>query len=305
MQPVNILKWASADGSFKRQASQFRNWITKDGPHQPESNRYVLYVSLACPWAHRTLIARKLKGLEDCIKLSVVDYLLGENGWKFSQPEETAGCIPDPLYNFKFIKELYFKADPEYTDRFTVPVLFDSKLQTIVNNESSEILRMFNSEFNEIARNPDIDLYPKALREEIDLINSWIYDDFNNGVYKAGFATAQDKYEESVVKVRDALQKLEKILTNKRYLCGDVLTEVDIRTFTTALRYDPVYFGHFKCNLVSIEKDCPNILRWMRDIYPLVKDTCNMEHIKKHYYMSHKQINPNGIVPLSNGPLLE
>lgn len=304
MQPNSILKWASADGSFKRQASQFRNWISKEGPHQPERHRYVLYVSLACPWAHRTLIVRKLKGLEDCIRLSVVDYLMGDNGWKFSEETETPGCIPDPLYNFKFIKELYYKADPNYTGRFTVPVLFDSKLETIVNNESSEIMRMFNSDFNEIAGNPKLDLYPEALRSDIDSLNTWIYDEFNNGVYKAGFATAQEKYEEAVVKVRDALLKLDSILSKNRFLTGPTMTEADIRCFTTAVRHDPVYFGHFKCNLLSVG-ECGNVMRWMREIYPLVKDTVNMDHIKRHYYMSHRQINPNGIVPLSNGPALE
>lgn len=304
MNTPNILKWASADGSFKRQVSQFRNWISKEGPYKPESSRYVLYVSLACPWAHRTLMVRELKGLQDCIRLSVVDYLMGENGWKFSDPHETSGCIPDPLYKCNFIKELYLKADPNYSGRFTVPVLFDSKLETIVNNESAEIVRMLNSEFNDFAKNPQLDLYPEALRPQIDEMNAWIYDDFNNGVYKAGFATTQEKYAENVVKVRDSLLKLDSILSKTPFLCGSVMTEADIRCFTTALRHDPVYYGHFKCNLASV-KDCENVLRWMKRLYPLVKTTINMDHIKCHYYMSHKQINPNGIVPLYNGPALE
>jgi putative glutathione S-transferase len=229
---------------------------------------------------------------------------MGPEGWKFSEAKETPGCIPDPLYNFKYLKELYFKADPSYSARFTVPVLFDSKLETIVSNESADIIRMLNSEFNEFAKNPELDLYPVEKRADIDSVNNWVYDSFNNGVYRAGLATAQEKYEEAVRQVHEAVLKLEHILSKQRYLTGPTMTEADVRAFTTALRYDPVYYGHFKCNLISI-KECPNLLRWMRDIYPVIKDTINMTHIKNHYYMSHKQINPTGIVPLYNGPKLD
>ncbi len=245
-----------------------------------------------------------MKGLDKHIGLSVVDYLMGEKGWKFSTPEETLGCIPDPLFNVGYIRELYFKADPNYDGRFTVPVLWDKKLNTIVNNESAEIIRIFNSAFNDIAENPAFDLYPEALRQVIDETNDWIYNGINNGVYKAGFATTQEAYSENARLVHQTQLRIEEVLSKQPYICGNVLTEADIRLFTTMIRFDPVYFGHFKCNLLSV-RDSPATLKWLQRMVdtPGVKGTINMEHIKKHYYMSHKQINPTQVVPLSNGPI--
>jgi putative glutathione S-transferase len=290
-------------GEFVRKDSQFRNFISKDGEFTPEADRYHLYISLACPWAHRTLIVRNLKGLQDIIGLSVVDYFMGPEGWEFT---DRPGAIPDTLYNSKFIKEIYFRADPEYTGRFTVPVLWDKKNQTIVNNESSEIIRMFNSEFNGkgLAKNPTVDFYPEKLRKEIDVLNDEIYHNLNNGVYKTGFATSQEAHATNSKLVHATMLKVEDILKNKEFLVGNVLTEADIRLFTTIVRYDPVYYGHFKCNLISV-RELPNLSRWMKQIYEMegVKETVNMVHIKHHYYESHKQINPYGVVPLYNGPL--
>lgn len=225
-----------------------------------------------------------------------------EGGWRFD--ETITGCTKDPVYGINYLSELYFKQDPQYSGRFTVPVLFDKKLERIVSNESADIVRMLNSEFNDFADNPSLDLYPEGMAEEIDRLNEWMYERFNNGVYRAGFATAQEKYEEAAVQVRDALYELDEILKTRTFLAGDQLTEADIRAFTTAIRHDPVYFGHFKCNLIAV-KDLENVLNWLKRVYKLVKPTINMDHIKRHYYLSHKQINPTGIVPLGNGPLLE
>lgn len=225
-----------------------------------------------------------------------------EGGWRFD--ETITGCTKDPVYGINYLSELYFKQDPQYSGRFTVPVLFDKKLERIVSNESADIVRMLNSEFNDFADNPSLDLYPEGMAEEIDRLNEWMYERFNNGVYRAGFATAQEKYEEAAVQVRDALYELDEILKRRTFLAGDQLTEADIRAFTTAIRHDPVYFGHFKCNLIAV-KDLENVLKWLKRVYKLVKPTINMDHIKRHYYLSHKQINPTGIVPLGNGPLLE
>jgi len=293
-----ILKWADkSDGSFKRQVSSFRNVISKNGPHKPEKGRYHLYVSFACPWAHRTLIVRALKDLEDIISVSVVEYLLGKDGWAFSE------SLPDHANGKKFLKEVYFKAEERYSARFTVPVLWDKKLNTIVNNESSEIIRFLNEEFDEWGKK-GVTFYPSELRNEIDEINAWIYDDINNGVYKAGFATKQEPYEVAYKKLFAALGRVEEILSKKQFLLGEVLTESDIRLFTTIVRFDPVYHTHFKCSGGTITHDYPNILRWLRQIYqiPKVAETVNMEHIKKHYFMSHLQINPFQIVPLWDGP---
>ncbi|CAG8449983.1 3267_t:CDS:10 [Ambispora leptoticha] len=306
--PEDILKWASSDGEFRRKPSSFREFISKEpnARFPPELNRYHLYVSYACPWAHRTLIVRALKGLEDIIGLSVVDYLMQEKGWKFSTHEQTPGAIPDTVNNAQYLRELYFKAEPEYAGRFTVPVLWDKKLGTIVNNESSEIIRMFNEVFDDYLpeATKGITYYPEHLRVEIDAINEWVYDTVNNGVYKAGFATTQKAYEQNAYKIFESLDRLEDILSKNEFLVGGVLTEADIRLWTTIIRFDPVYHGHFKANLKSIEKDYPNILRWARQIYqiPKIADTINMHHIKYHYYQSHLQINPTGIVPMGNGP---
>ncbi|ORZ25965.1 putative glutathione S-transferase [Absidia repens] len=304
----NILKWASKDGEFHRQTSSFRDFISADSNaiFAAEPDRYHLYISWACPWAHRAALVRSLKGLDSLIGLSVVDFLLGENGWKFSTDDECPGAIPDTVNNAKFIRELYFKANPDYEGRFTVPVIWDKKLKTIVNNESSEIIRMLNTAFNEFI--PDdkkaLDFYPESLRSEIDDWNTAIYDNVNNGVYKSGFASTQEAYENHVFSVFTWLDKIEKHLATTDYLVGNVFTEADIRLWTTVIRFDPVYFGHFKCNIKGIEKDYPNILKWARRIYqkPGVSSTVHMDHIKNHYYKSHLQINPTGVVPISNGP---
>ena len=298
----------ASKGHFKRSESQFRNWLTADGSAGPtgkggfkaEAGRYHLYVSYACPWAHRTLIFRKLKKLEDLISVSVVDYLMLENGWEFKQRD---GATGDDLYGSDYLYQIYLKADPHYTGRVTVPVLWDKQQQTIVSNESAEIIRMFNSAFDDLTGST-ADYYPEALRADIDALNAVIYDTVNNGVYKAGFATTQDAYEQAVTKLFETLDMLEKRLSTSRYLFGDGQTEADWRLFTTLLRFDPVYVGHFKCNIRRIE-DYPNISGYLRDLYqqPGVAETCNLLHIKNHYYQSHKTINPTGIVPV--GPVID
>lgn len=294
-------------GKFERKESQFRDWITTDGNPAPgktrgfkaEPGRYHLYVSLACPWAHRTLILRKLKKLEDVISVSVVHHFMGENGWTFETDEAATG---DTLYGSEFLHQIYTKADPDYTGRVTVPVLWDKKEQTIVSNESSEIIRMLNSAFDEWA-DKSVDLYPQGLREEIDRINAFVYPSINNGVYRSGFATTQGAYEEAFNELFAALDKVESMLGERRYLAGDVLTEADWRLFTTLVRFDPVYVGHFKANLRRIA-DYPNLSNYLRELYqiPGVAETVNMDHIKRHYYGSHRMINPTGIVPV--GPEL-
>lgn len=295
-------------GHFKRQPSQFRNWITADGEagssgkggFKAEAGRYHLYVSLACPWAHRTLIFRKLKKLEDLISVSVVDPLMVENGWEFKVGN---GATGDQLFGSKALWEVYVKADPHYSGRVTVPVLWDIKNRAIVNNESAEIIRMFNSAFNHLTGST-ADYYPEDLRADIDALNDIVYDTVNNGVYKAGFATTQAAYEENVVKLFETLDKLDERLGKGRYLFGDRQTEADWRLFTTLVRFDPVYVGHFKCNIRRIE-DYGNLQGYLRDLYqtPDVADTVNLRHIKEHYYRSHKTINPTGIVP--SGPALD
>ncbi|GEQ32536.1 glutathione S-transferase family protein [Marinilactibacillus psychrotolerans] len=296
------------EGEFIRQDSQFRNWITKDGSAGPtgeagfkaEPNRYHLYVSLACPWASRALIMRSLKGLEDLISLSVVNTLMGEHGWTFD-PEE--GVIPDPVMDAEYLYEIYKKVEPEYSGHVTVPVLYDLKQDKIVNNESADIIRMLNSAFDEAGAN-DRNYLPKELISEIDKINDKVYGAINNGVYKAGFATSQEVYEKEVTKLFDALDEIEERLEDSRFLVGDQITEADWRLFTTLIRFDSAYHGHFKCNIRRIV-DYKNLWRYTRELYnePGVKKTVDFNHIKKHYYRSHKQINPNGIVP--KGPKLD
>lgn len=289
-------------GEFRRTESRFRNWVTADGssgfPAQP--GRYHLYVSLACPWAHRTLIFRALKGLEEQISVSVVQPFLGDEGWTFTDP---VGGFPDPLYGLRYLYEIYLKADPTFTGRVTVPVLWDKERQTIVNNESAEIIRMLNSAFNAFTPRQE-DFYPAALRREIDAINDVVYDRINNGVYKCGFATAQAVYEQHFDALFSALDELELRLAGQHYLVGNTLTEADWRLFTTLVRFDAVYFGHFKCNLRRIQ-DYPNLSNYLRDLYqfPGVAATVNMAQIKQHYYQSHEMINPTRIVP--KGPLLD
>ncbi|KAI7902675.1 glutathione S-transferase [Cokeromyces recurvatus] len=306
-----ILKWASKDGEFRRQQSIFRD-IIEDNPNAKfaaERDRYHLYISWACPWAHRTAIVRNLKGLDSFIGLSVVDFLMLDQGWKFSTAEECPGAIPDTINNASYLRDLYLMVNPNYQGRFTVPVLWDKKLKTIVNNESSEIIRIFNTAFNRFLskEKAELNYYPEHLQKEIDENNEWIYDTINNGVYKSGFATTQDAYENHVYPLFKSLDRVEKMLEGKKYLVQDTFTEADIRLFTTIVRFDPVYFGHFKCNLGSIEHNYPNILKWTRRIYqkPGVKETVHMDHIKKHYYMSHRHINPTQVVPVNNGPDLD
>ena len=304
-------KWYDTEasgGRFVREDAGFRNWVTADGSAGPtgvggfkaEANRYHLYVSLACPWAHRTTIYRKLKGLEDMISLSVVHPFMGDKGWTFA---EGAGVIADPIVNASYLYEVYVAAKPDYTGRVTVPILWDKKTNTIVSNESSEIIRMLNSAFDE-AGATDVNFLPKALLAEIDTINEFVYSAVNNGVYKAGFATTEAAYKEAVVMLFDALDTLEVRLANQRYLLGDTITEADWRLFTTLVRFDAVYVGHFKCNIRRIV-DYPNLWGYLRDLYqvPGIAETVNIEHIKAHYYTSHANINPTRIIPV--GPLLD
>ncbi|QTN99269.1 glutathione S-transferase family protein [Brucella sp. 458] len=299
---------SSTQGRFERSKAQFRNWVTQDGSAGPtgesgfkaEPGRYHLYVSYACPWAHRTLIFRALKKLENIISVSVVDFLMAEEGWTFYG---TTGSIGDALYGAKRLYEIYTRADPAYSGRVTVPVLWDKQRETIVSNESAEIIRMLNHAFNEFG-DATLDFYPAALRNQIDTLNDFIYPNINNGVYRAGFATTQEAYEEAFQQVFTALDALEQKLSQQRYLAGSSLTEADWRLFTTLVRFDPVYVGHFKCNLRRLA-DYPNLWNYTRDLYqtPGVAETVNMEHIKGHYYRSHKTINPTGIVPA--GPEIE
>ncbi|GIC31198.1 hypothetical protein SUT328_14290 [Streptococcus parasuis] len=298
----------STGGKFVRTVTQFRNWITPDGQAGPtghggfkaESGRYHLYISLACPWASRTLIMRKLKGLEDHISLSIVHPLMLENGWTFA---DGPGVTKDPLFNSDYLYQIYLKADPNYTGRVTVPVLWDKQTNTIVNNESAEIMRMFNTAFNDITGNYD-DYYPKHLQSEIDAMNDFVYPNINNGVYKAGFSTNQAVYEKEVTKLFAALDKLEEQLENQQFLVGNQLTEADIRLFTTLVRFDAVYFGHFKCNTKALV-DYPNLWDYTKRLYNHagIAKTVDFDHIKQHYYSSHKTINPTGIVPV--GPDLD
>jgi putative glutathione S-transferase len=292
----------STDGRFVRKDASFRNRVTADGSSgfKAEPERYHLYVSLACPWAHRTLIFRKLKKLEGLISLSVVDPLMAEQGWAFS---EGPGCIPDNVNGASYLHQIYTKAKPDYTGRVTVPVLWDKKTGTIVNNESSEIIRMFNGEF-EAFGDANLDFYPEGHHDEIDTINARVYDNMNNGVYKCGFATTQEAYEQAFVALFTTLDWLEARLRRQRYLVGPSITEADWRLFTTLVRFDAVYVGHFKCNLRRIA-DYPNLSNYLRELYqvPGVAETVNFDHIKRHYYESHKTINPTGIVPM--GPELD
>jgi glutathionyl-hydroquinone reductase len=290
------------NGQFERGETAFRNWITPDGRPGPTgqdgfratTGRYHLYVSLACPWAHRTLIMRALKGLQSFIPVSVTHWLMAENGWTFAPGE---GVVPDPLYNSSYLYELYTRADETYSGRSSVPVLWDHHTQTIVNNESADIIRMLGSAFDQVGATPG-DYYPKALRGDIDAINQRVYDTLNNGVYKAGFATTQAAYEAAVGPLFDTLDWLEDRLSRSRFLCGDALTEADIRLFTTLVRFDAVYHGHFKCNLRRIV-DYRILWAYARDIYQMagIAETVDFGHIKRHYYMSHRRINPSGIVP--------
>ena len=304
-------KTSIKDGEYKRKDSQFRNWITTDGSAGPsgeagfkaEPDRYHLYVSLACPWAHRTLIFRKLKSLEDLISVNVVHPDMLEKGWSFQHDEHSKadyGTTGDTLYQADYLRECYIQSDEDYHGNITVPVLWDKQQKRIVNNESAEIIRMFNSAFYNLTGNQD-DYYPQALVDEIESINDLVYHNINNGVYKTGFATTQEAYETNCRKLFDALDQIEARLAGQRYLVADQITEADWRLFTTIIRFDAVYHTHFKCN-IRLLKEYDHIYRYMLDLYhqPGIAETVNMAHIKRHYYASHRSINPYGIVPLGH-----
>ena len=290
------------NGKFNEIPTTFRDRVTADGSSgfKAEAGRYHLYVSLACPWAHRTLIMRELKGLNEAISISIVDPIMSDQGWMFS---EAPGAIPDSVNHAQYLQEIYLKADPKYTGRVTVPVLWDKQTQTIVNNESREIMRMFDVEFAELATQK-IDLYPRNLQQKIDETIDAIYLPINAGVYRSGFAMSQAAYEEAVTELFESLDQWETVLSKQRYLCGDQLTEADVCMFVTLYRFDSVYHGHFKCNLRRI-LDYPNLWNYIKDLYqrPEFKVTCNLDYIKRGYYMSMTEINPNRIVP--KGPIVD
>lgn len=286
----------SIDGAFVRQVDQFEQWVKRDGSsdYLPEKDRYHLYVSLACPWAHRIIIMRRVKGLENVIGMTIVDPIRNDqDGWKFYEDSDS-----DEINGFRYLKEAYLKSDPEYTGRVTVPVLWDKKNQRIVSNNDDDLMRMLNSEFSDLAEN-NYDFYPEKLRNEIDEWNEFIYQKINNGVYLAGFASTQESYEKAVRELFDALDVLEKKLENQTYLFGEKLVETDWRLFVTLIRFDAVYHGHFKCNkkmLVAYK----NLHRYTKALYqqPGIAETVNFDHIKRHYYQTHPEINPSGIVPV-------
>lgn len=301
-------KWTTAPvprsgkGAFQRAEAGIRDWVTADGSSgfKAEAGRYHLYVSHACPWAHRTMVFRKLKKLEDAISVSVVDWHMTDDGWHFSDRD---GAIPDPMFDAKFLRDVYVGSHPNFTGRVSVPVLLDKKENRIVNNESSEIIRMLNSAFDEFG-DASVDYYPEDMRGAVDAINPRIYDTVNNGVYKCGFAGSQEAYEDAFDAMFATLDHVEGVLASQRYLAGDRITEADWRLFTTLIRFDAVYFGHFKCNLRRID-DYPNLSNYLLELYqvPGVAETVNMHHIKWHYYHSHTSINPLGIV--AKGPDLD
>lgn len=296
--------FADEDGSFKRQSTSFRDWITADGSPGPdgqravkaEKDRFHLYVSYACPWAHRALIMRRLKGLQDIISVSVVHPHMRDKGWTFK--EDFDGATGDDLYESDFLHQIYTRAKPRYTGKVTVPVLWDKKDEKIINNESADIIRIFNTGFNDITGNQD-DYYPSEIRDEINAINDRVYDTVNNGVYKCGFAETQKAYEKNIPPLFESLAWLDDMLAKKGpFLCGDQLTEADIRLFTTLIRFDPVYYGHFKCNLYQI-RDYDALNAYMVRLYEKdeFQDSVHFDHIKEHYYFSHRHLNPSGIVP--------
>lgn len=291
-------KESAITGEFQRQASVFRDWVRADGSSDfpAEAGRYHIYVSSACPWAHRAIIVRKLKGLENAISMTTVDPLRDERGWAFTDE-------PDPLHGFRFLEQAYRASSANFNGRVTVPVLWDKQTHRIVNNESSDILRMLNSEFDQWG-DATLDLYPEPLRAEIDSLNAEIYTTVNNGVYRAGFATTQDAYEQAVHPLFETLDSLEERLAGTRYLLGESITEADWRLFTTLIRFDVVYHGHFKCNLRRIV-DYPNLWGYLRDLFqqPGVAQTVDFDSIKRHYYMTHKALNPTGVVP--TGPHID
>ncbi|KAF2009990.1 hypothetical protein BU24DRAFT_428031 [Aaosphaeria arxii CBS 175.79] len=315
----SILNWVKPgdnSGEFKRQVSVFRNWIENkpDAEFPAEKGRYHLYVSYACPWAHRTLLVRQLKGLEEIIPYTSVHWHLGEKGWRFSTPDEKLpgeNVTPDPLHpNFTHLRDIYFEQNPDYEGRFTVPTLYDKKQNRIVSNESSEIIRMFYTAFDDIIADEykKVELLPKNLEKEIDALNEWVYNDINNGVYRSGFATSEEAYTTAVTTLFSSLQKIESHLassTTPYLLSAPAPTEADVRLYTTIIRFDPVYVQHFKCNIRDIRSGFPHIHRWVRHLYwdiPAFKDTTQFEHIKLHYTKSHRQINPFSIPPVGPVP---
>ncbi|MGI8803943.1 MAG: glutathione S-transferase family protein [Solirubrobacteraceae bacterium] len=292
-----------AGGRFQRQDSRFRDWVTADGGSgfAPEAGRYHLYVSLACPWAHRTVILRRLKGLEEAIPMSIVDPIRDDRGWAF---RDVRGATGDLLHGWSLLSEAYTASDPAFDGRVTVPVLWDRETGRIVNNESADVVVMLNGAFDALAAHPERDYYPAALRPDIDALNDVVYETVNNGVYQAGFARTAEAYEEAVHPVFATLDALDRRLADRRFLLGSAQTLADWRLFPTLLRFDPVYVGHFKCNLRRIV-DYPNLWPYLRDLYqtPGVADTVDVDHIKRHYYQTHPSINPTGIVPV--GPILD
>ncbi len=297
-----VTDWTERDaqGKFNRMPTSFRHWITADGSSgfKAEANRYHLYVSLGCPWAHRTAIIWKLQGLEDIISLSIVDPVISENGWQFSN---YSGCIPDTVNGDLYLRDTYLRANPTYTGRVTVPVLWDKHTSTIVNNESRQIMRMFDTQF---ADGNNINFYPTELQPQIDRTIDAIYQPINNGVYRSGFANTQAAYQEAVTELFQALDDWENILAKQRYLCGDRITEADWCMFTTLLRFDAAYYGLFKCNLRRLV-DYPNLWNYLKDLYqqPKVKEVCNLDHIKRLYYQGLPQLNPTQIIPV--GPIID
>ena len=296
-------------GEFRRQKDAFREWVSNDGstPYPAAADRYHLYVSLACPWASRTVIFRKLKGLEEAIGMTIVDPIRDEKGWAFRDPEIPPGApfkSTDPINGFRFLSEAYKATDPNYNERITVPVLWDKQTKKIVNNSEDDICRMFNDVFNDFAKNKEVDFFPKAIETEHTNLCSFLHDNVNNGVYRAGFATRQQPYERACRKLFEALDQLEERLSQSRFLFTERIVESDWRFFCTLIRFDVVYHGHFKCNLRRII-DYPNLQGYLIDLYqqPGIADTVNFDHIKRHYYMTHTQINPTRIVPI--GPLLD
>ncbi|AWB27614.1 glutathione S-transferase family protein [Halococcoides cellulosivorans] len=293
------------DGNFTRQQTAFHDRIEDDPDAEfpAEAGRYHLYVSYACPWAHRTLLVRALKGLEDAISVDVVDSYRGEDGWQFSPERE--GCTTDSLYDSDYLRELYVEADPDATCRVTVPVLWDTQTETIVNNESSEIIRMLDTEMGDVAKR-DVDLYPEGYRDRVDEVIEAIYEPINNGVYRAGFAGSQSAYDMAVREVFDALAEYDALLADQRYLAGDRLTEADICMFTTLVRFDEVYHTHFRCNRAHVT-DFEHLWGYLRDLYqtPGVRETVEMSHIKDHYYRTHPDLNPKQIVPIGPDPEFE
>lgn len=290
----------TSDGSFKRQEDAFRDWVTADGSsgYPALAGRYHLYVSLACPWACRTVIVRNLKGLEDAIGMTIVDPIRDERGWHFTSAQ------PDPINGWHYLSEAYKASDPSYDARVTVPTLWDTQRRRIVSNSDDDIMRMFETQFDAVATEPQLDLYPADLRAQIDELNAYIYDDFNNGVYRAGFATSQSAYEGAAYRVFEVLDRMERRLAARRYLFGAQPLETDWRFFVTLVRFDPVYYGHFKCNLRRIA-DYPNLYGYLRDLYqiPGIAQTVDFDQIKRHYYITQDEINPTGIVPI--GPLMD